>query len=386
MPGANLLCIDFTDDGRSFPYRRHGWSFHEAAGVWTDAVESDLVLPEPEAAPAYTLLLSVAPLLMGPLARQRLVVRVDGTEVASFSVSAAQTLSCEVPATVLRRDGRMRISFAQPDARRPCDVAASEDRRLLGFQHTRLVLRRSTRPAHAAAEPNARATAELLGRFESLGDTCEFGFLQRRYGVEALGLFRFAGIRLHRLLDGLEDGFSALGAPDQLRIMGGGEDGSHDIYHCRYGYVYHTFRPRDELHDTEFQRREAGRLRFLWRILQGDLKAATKIFVIRTGDPVAERHLRLLMGLLRRHGDVTLLWVVEASHAAQVGQVIDLGANLLKGYVAYLTSDKAYDFAEESWLQVCAAAVRLAKPPPAPAYRAGQSAPAAGEGGMADAR
>jgi len=376
VPGADLLRVDFTDDGRSFPYRRHGWSFHEPAGIWTDAAESDLVLPEPEEAPRYTLLLGVSPLLMGAVRQQRLSVRVDGAEVASFSVAAPQTLSCEVPAAALRRDGRMRIAFAQPDAVRPCDLADSDDRRLLGFQHTRLVLRRSTAATRAAPAPGTRAAAELLGRFESLGDTCEFGFLQRRHGVESLGLFRFAGIRLHRLLDGLEDNIAALGAPDQLRIMSDGQDGSHDIYHRRYGYVYHTFRPDDELHDHDFQRREAGRLRFLWRILQGDLKAAAKIFVIRTADPACERHLRLLMALLRRHGDVTLLWVVEAVSAAQVGQVIDLGGNLLKGHVAYLTSDKAYDFAEDSWLQVCAAALRLARLAPPPGHSQLALAPA----------
>lgn len=362
-PGADLLCVDFTDDGRSFPYRRHGWSSHEPAGIWTDGVESDLVLPEPEEAPGYTLTLSVTPLLLGPLTRQRLAVRVDGVEVGSFSVTAPQTLSCEVPAEVLRRDGRMVVTFLQPDAIRPCEFAESQDRRLLGFQHTRLVLRRSTTPGGAAwstTPPAAGEAAALLSRFESLGDTCEFGFLQRRHGVEGLGLFRFAGIRLHRLLDGLEDGFATLGAPDQLRIMSNGTDGNHDVYHRRYGYVYHTFRPGNELQDAEFQRREAGRLRFLWRILQGDLKAAAKIFVVRSGDSICERHLRLLMALLRRYGDVTVLWVVEASHAAQVGTVADLGDNLLKGHVAYLTSDKAYEFAEQSWLQVCAAADHLA--------------------------
>ena len=66
------------------------------------------------------------------------------------------------------------------------------------------------------------------------------------------------------------------------------------------------------------------------------------------------------VALLQRYGDVTVLWVVEASHAAQVGTVVNLGDNLLKGHVVYLTSDKAYEFAEQSWLQVCAAADHLA--------------------------
>lgn len=270
-----------------------------------------------------------------------------------------ETLACEVPDAVLRRNGRMEIAFEQPDAARPCDVAISDDRRLLGLMHSRLVLRRSVRPQGTASMSGIQAAA-LLSRFESLGDTCEFSFLQRRYGVEPIGLFHFAGMRLHRLLEGLEDDFAALGDSDHLRVMNGGRTESRDIYHQRYGYIYHSFRPDEELRSLEFLRQEARRLKFLWRILKGDFRAAAKIFVIRSGDGVSEHHLRLLMAKLRRYGDVTLLWVVEASHATQVGQVLHLGEHLLKGHIAYLTSSKAYDFADESWLQVCAEAERLA--------------------------
>lgn len=58
------------------------------------------------------------------------------------------------------------------------------------------------------------ARAEILGQFESLGDNCEFGLVQRIGGIEPLGLLRFAGFhipveyRLNRLLDALERGFS----------------------------------------------------------------------------------------------------------------------------------------------------------------------------------
>lgn len=356
----SFLEIDFTSEVDWVGYRRGGWSFPEGGGTWTVGYASDLLVPEPPEAPCYTLLLTVSPFLGGAVAVQRMVVRVDDTQVASFDVTHPQTLACEIPEAVLQRDGSMQIVLEQPDAMRPSDIAASDDQRLLGFMHERLVLRRSVLPQGASPMPDTRAAA-LLRRFESLGDTCEFSFLQRRHGVEPVGLFRFAGMRFHRLLRGLDEDFAGLGNPDLLKVLGGGIEGHHDIYHHGYGYVYHSIQPDAVLYTREFLRREAARLRFLWRILKGDFHAAAKIFVIRSGDDVSERHLRLLLGRLRHYGKVTLLWVVEASHAAQVGHVIYLGDGLLKGHVTYLTTSRAYDFADESWLQVCAEAEEMAE-------------------------
>ena len=360
MLGRSFLEMDFTSEVDWVGYRRGGWSFPEGGGTWTMGLESELLVPEPPDAPCHTLLLSVTPFLGRAVAMQRMIVRVDGTQVGSFEVTDPQTLACEIPETVLRRDGAMQIVFEQPDAMRPSDVAVSDDQRLLGFMHKQLVLQRSILSRGAPPMPEDRAAA-LLRRFESLGDTCEFSFVQRRHGVEPVGLFRFAGMRLHRLLKGLDEDFAGLGDPDLLKVMGGGVEGSHDIYHHGYGYVYHTVRSDAELRTPEFLRQEAARLRFLWRILKGDLRVAGKIFVVRSGDEVMERHLRLLLGRLRRYGPVTLLWVVEASHAAQVGHVVHLGDGLLKGHVTYLTTTRAYDFADESWLQVCAEAEQMAE-------------------------
>lgn len=33
--------------------------------------------------------------------------------------------------------------------------------------------------------------SELVARFESLGDNCEFGLVQRHFGAEPVGVFRF---------------------------------------------------------------------------------------------------------------------------------------------------------------------------------------------------
>ena len=55
------------------------------------------------------------------------------------------------------------------------------------------------------------ADRDLVLRFESLGDNCELGLVQRAAGVEPLGLLRFADSsldRLVRLLDARADGIA----------------------------------------------------------------------------------------------------------------------------------------------------------------------------------
>jgi hypothetical protein len=61
--------------------------------------------------------------------------------------------------------------------------------------------------------------AELLLQFESLGDNCELGLVQRRAGVEPLGLFRFAGAPLRHLIRALETRFAGMADPAHVRVQ-----------------------------------------------------------------------------------------------------------------------------------------------------------------------
>ena len=62
-------------------------------------------------------------------------------------------------------------------------------------------------------------TRDLMLRFESLGQNCEFGLVQRRCGSEPLGLLRFASTPLPHLLAAFEGGFEGLGGPDAIEII-----------------------------------------------------------------------------------------------------------------------------------------------------------------------
>ncbi|HEX2941395.1 MAG TPA: hypothetical protein VHO91_10130 [Rhodopila sp.] len=82
----------------------------------------------------------------------------------------------------------------------------------------------------SAVRPEGLDPAQLVGTpaddilfaFESLGDNCEFGLVQRYHGIEPLGLLRLAGFnvpfeaRLAKRTHALRLGFDGLGAPDTI--------------------------------------------------------------------------------------------------------------------------------------------------------------------------
>jgi tetratricopeptide (TPR) repeat protein len=86
---------------------------------------------------------------------------------------------------------------------------------------------------------DATAAAELMLAFESLGERCDFGAVQRKFGVEPLGLLRFAYTRYDPLLAALEDRFAAVGTEADTSFELFGEENI--IYMKKYGVIFHTF-------------------------------------------------------------------------------------------------------------------------------------------------
>lgn len=127
--------------------------------------------------------------------------------------------------------------------------------------------------------------APLMQCFEGLGGTCEFGLVQRYFGAEPLGLFRWVSLNARNLIRALDSDFDGIGEPGftTLSITPGGEFSTSDT---RYRLAMHTF-IKDIGQDREkliMQLRR--RMRFLRDKLLDDLRAGEKIFAYRhTGMP-----------------------------------------------------------------------------------------------------
>jgi hypothetical protein len=220
-------------------------------------------------------------------------------------------------------------------------------------------------PADLAAWVDERTGLDLPAlalRFESLGENCEFGLVQRRCESEPLGLLRFSSTFLRSLIRGLDDGFAGIGEDDDVdpRLQG---DGPREfmVHEKKYGLVYHTFVYEGERSPWLMREQEAARLKFLRRKLLEELEIAEKIFVYKRNTPVPEEEILPLFMSLRRHGNNTLLWVVPAERGRPAGTVEVVLPGLLKGYIdRFATDENAHDFSFGGWVKVCANAVVVA--------------------------
>lgn len=202
----------------------------------------------------------------------------------------------------------------------------------------------------------------VLTAFESLGDNCEFGLVQRFYRAEPLGLLRFNWTDYDQLLAALSSNFAVLDTPDCVRITRGA-DGELTGHVDAYRFFYHTHRYNTDIDIPAFEKAEAVRLRYLADILIETIEDGAKIF-IRKGESAAELDKILrLHDCMKRIGDCTLLWVTVADGAHPAGTVEMIGTGLLRGYIERFAPYEAAARAMfDSWAEICSRAHQLVHP------------------------
>ncbi len=222
------------------------------------------------------------------------------------------------------------------------------------FRHSQDFMLTALRLAQGGILPGeALDPADLMLRFENIGDNCEFGLVQRHYGSDPVGLLRFAGLENpRRLIRFLDDDFGRFGEPGSLgvRIIGG----EYWIIDHVYGMASHTFRYQHEVAAEEVIRENEIKASYLKRKFVEDLEDGEKILVYKrvvTQDP---HEIIALHAALNRFGTVNkLLWVTEAGDGQVAGDVEWVGDRLLKGYVGAISLTNAHDFDPEAWLLLC---------------------------------
>lgn len=218
--------------------------------------------------------------------------------------------------------------------------------------------RRAPRPAGSQAMDEADLRRLMLG-FESLGDVCEFGFVQRNFGAEPPGLLRWNDVALDGLIAALDARFAGLGEPANSSVVPG-PNGEFLVADRRWGLALHTFcfegdADRDALLSRVCRETEALREQLL-----ADLATAEKIFVFRSSGLDADR-LEALHRALRAHGPVRLLDVQPAAPTAPTsfqgaaGDVVEVEAGRYVGFLERLGSETngTWDVAYDDWLAVC---------------------------------
>ncbi len=207
----------------------------------------------------------------------------------------------------------------------------------------------------AADESRERDGARaLLMRFESLGDSCEFGAVQRRFGAEPLSLLRWTGTPPDRLAAAFRAGLKDVGEPEftKLEVV----NGEYITTDTRYRMFAHTFTMETAAPRDKFYVSQCRRMRFLRDKLLQDLTNAEKIFVYGSALLNDER-IDALFDALRELGPrATLLCVRVADGGYPAGSVTRRREGLL---VAGIRGFSTVDTAFAEWLRICAAAAEM---------------------------
>jgi hypothetical protein len=192
---------------------------------------------------------------------------------------------------------------------------------------------------------------DLVLQFESIGDNCEFGLLQRQAGAEPLGLLRFAGVPLRNLLRGLDARFANIADPKHIRINP--EHGEYMVKLTKYDFTYHAHVLVDDMTAEALHRQQCRTVGFLAEKLVHDLEHPSKILVFRQNEALLGSDLVDLRIALSAYGPNILLWVQEAAPGHPPGSVEVADERMMVGYVRRLAErDSVPDMDFSSWMRV----------------------------------
>jgi hypothetical protein len=164
-----------------------------------------------------------------------------------------------------------------------------------------------------------------MGRFESLGQNCEFGFVQRRFGHEPLGLFRWGTMPLEQMIRLFDVDFEGFGLAESSRLkLHINPDTDHREYRfCddAFQYEVHTYQDDMVLGETgvgdALLKKSLLHAQFLARVLRETLLSADKVCVYMNPKPVDLSEAQALLAALRRLGNNRLLVVTDGHNSAE---------------------------------------------------------------------
>jgi hypothetical protein len=202
--------------------------------------------------------------------------------------------------------------------------------------------------------------SNYAAKFESLGDNCEFGFIQRAQGYEEGGLFRWARIMdVDDVIKIIDNDFADAYLFENLNPM--------DIdmmMDDKYGIMYHTEVLSERIdgvwnakmnksEQKAIYEREYSKRLYLIDKTRDLLKSGNKHFVFKMNETPNVEDVIRLYDAIRRFGNNTMLFV-RTGPKESVGKVESIKDDLYVGYISkFAPYERADDFQEEDWNRVC---------------------------------
>jgi glycosyltransferase involved in cell wall biosynthesis len=204
------------------------------------------------------------------------------------------------------------------------------------------------------------SASDILEQFESIGLNCEFGLVQRAFGIEQLGLLKWCVSEPEMLIEALQRRFDGIGEEGNVEI--GRHGWEYDIIDKAYGFRGHSFVPVESIEISEFKKNTENRLNLLKRKLIEDLEDGQKIFVYKqNGQPFPDETMFRIANLIWEFGGSTLFWVCDHKITGKpAGTVDQLSKNLIRGHITRLAPyDDAHSIDLEGWIDLCRKAFEL---------------------------
>lgn len=325
--------IDFSNRNFGPKHLDEGWSGSEREFTWTAATKSRLVLPAVDAGVDYLLKFKAMPMVYGDRWKlQRVTVAINGYVLGDLVLRTTTAFELFVESAKLESAKENIVEFSIPYAHSPKGlVDGSDDPRQLGLAFHSL----SLTPSDAPTPQETRACLnEVMASLQSLGVNCELGFVQRGFGVNALGLLRWNSITLDRLMVALANRWEGLGAKENTTSSVNGE-GEILITDHKYGFRNHThaYTTRGDKEEAIYKR-ELVRLPYLARMLMEEIEGASKLFVFHDAGGSPRAQLDKLLAQLRAYNrDNWLVWVTRADGEHRPGDVVVLEDGLIQGFL-----------------------------------------------------
>jgi hypothetical protein len=202
-------------------------------------------------------------------------------------------------------------------------------------------------------DPAAQA---LVGQFESLGENCEFGLLQRRFQAEPLGLLRWTYTGPRTLITLLETKFRGFANLSNLALSRASW-GEYFIKETAAHVTFHTYLTDCGSDESAFLRKQCVRLEWLRGKLLDDLQAGEKTFVYKVHHSGPPDVMQRIYDLLRGYGRNRLL-CVRASEGQRPGTIETAPDGLMTGYLSRVQPPETggWNIAYDEWLSICHAA------------------------------
>ena len=191
--------------------------------------------------------------------------------------------------------------------------------------------------------------AQLLNRFESLGDSCEFAMVQRLFNVNNLSLLRWTQTPPEMLIEALHGNLAGVGDPDNTIVAISGDE--YITEDTRYYMHSHTFTPPSAEPIETFAPEQCRRIRWLrGRFIEG-LKSGAKIFVYTHRGGISDTHVNELHEALCRYNqDIVLVCVKLQRPEHPANSVHQIREGL---FVGYLDRFSTIDISVDGWIAVC---------------------------------